>query len=231
VASEENDVRDSMPGPMNDESLERVNAFLAAFADRVPVGEVMELTPAEIGREIGFDALTTARAVRALAGRKRIVHFQDTYRLLDKNPIAADEPGQFRPKRKRTEKGAHLAEAEDDGKPSYANLGRDALSILMELSEEVKHLRSSFETADQEAQAAREQMDLAEQRASSYAEKVSGLEARAEMAEANLRSVMASVKAEAPKGGTVTDTEVAAVLAILRGEQTIGPDQETTTPA
>ena len=46
-------------GAVNEQSLDRVNAFLAAAAQRTPVGEVMAVTPAEIGRELGFpDALS-----------------------------------------------------------------------------------------------------------------------------------------------------------------------------
>ena len=49
---------------MNQESLQRANAFLAAVVERVAVGEVMTETPAEIGRALGLpDALSTARAV------------------------------------------------------------------------------------------------------------------------------------------------------------------------
>ena len=48
---------------MNDESLQRANAFLAAVSERVAVGEVLTDTPAEIGRALGMpDALSTARA-------------------------------------------------------------------------------------------------------------------------------------------------------------------------
>jgi hypothetical protein len=65
-------------------------------------------------------------------------------------------------------------------------------------------------------------MRIAEQRATAHAEKVQGLEARAQMAEANLRAVMATVKAEAPKGAQVSDAEIEAVLAILRGEGAAG---------
>src|SRR5438046_2338032 len=55
---------------MNDESLQRANDFLAAVSERVAVGEVLQETPAEIGRVLGLpDPLSTARAVRALASR------------------------------------------------------------------------------------------------------------------------------------------------------------------
>ena len=59
---------------MNEDSLQRANALLAAIASRVEPGELLDETPAELGREIGFpDALVTARAVRALVARKRLV--------------------------------------------------------------------------------------------------------------------------------------------------------------
>ena len=52
---------------MNDLSLQRANAFLAAVSQRVAVGETLQETPAEIGRDLDLpDPLSTARAVRAL---------------------------------------------------------------------------------------------------------------------------------------------------------------------
>jgi len=39
---------------VNEQSLERVNAFLAAVAERTQVGELLASTPAELGRELGF---------------------------------------------------------------------------------------------------------------------------------------------------------------------------------
>jgi hypothetical protein len=201
---------------MNDESLERVNAFLAAIAVRVPLGELLEQTPAELGREIGLDPLTTARAVRALIGRKRIAHIQDTYRLLDRNQIAPDEPGEFRARRKPGSRPPARAKAvAQDSGPSYAGMGRDAVSILMELSEEAKRLTTAFETASEEARTAREQMEESEQRARAAGEKVRGLETRAEMAEANLRSVQAAFKSGKVKIPEESDDPL---LAFLRGE-------------
>jgi hypothetical protein len=80
-------------GAMNEESLRRANAFLAAVADRVPVGEVLPVTPAEIGRELSMpDALSTARAVRALIARRRLEPAEGSYRLLDARPVEATEP-------------------------------------------------------------------------------------------------------------------------------------------
>jgi hypothetical protein len=68
---------------VNDDSVERANAFLTAVASRIGQGEVLQETPAEIGRELGFpDALSVARAVRALIARKRIQRAQGSYRLI-----------------------------------------------------------------------------------------------------------------------------------------------------
>jgi hypothetical protein len=52
---------------VNQESLDRANAFLAAVAARADVGTLIDLSPAEVGREIGVrEPLAAARAVRAL---------------------------------------------------------------------------------------------------------------------------------------------------------------------
>src|SRR3954466_3292304 len=67
---------------MNDESLQRANAFLAAASERAAVGEVLQETPAEIGRVLGLpDPLSTARAVRALIARRRLEAANGSYRL------------------------------------------------------------------------------------------------------------------------------------------------------
>src|SRR3954453_14749954 len=73
---------------MNDESLQRANDFLAAVSERVAVGEVLQETPAEIGRVLGLpDPLSTARAVRALIARRRLEAANGSYRLLDAKPL------------------------------------------------------------------------------------------------------------------------------------------------
>ncbi|MEO8424564.1 MAG: hypothetical protein ABI595_11740, partial [Actinomycetota bacterium] len=72
---------------MNPQSLDRANAFLAAVAARTEVGEVLPGTPADIGHELAFpDALSTARAVRALIARRRLEPADGSYRLLDARP-------------------------------------------------------------------------------------------------------------------------------------------------
>ena len=92
---------------VNQESLERANAFLAAVAGagRAPARS-FALSPAEIGREIGVDEpLAAARAVRALLARRRLEPAEGGYRLLDARPIEAGEREQVpRPRRARGRK-------------------------------------------------------------------------------------------------------------------------------
>ncbi len=63
-------------------------------------------------------------------------------------------------------------------------------------------------------------MDEAERRARSASERARELEGRAEMAESNLRSLLASargsnIRSDAPVG----DAEMAAILGVLKGEE------------
>ena len=88
---------------MNDLSLQRANAFLAAVSQRVAVGETLQETPAEIGRDLDLpDPLSTARAVRALIARRRLEPANGSYRLLDARPLDPGERESIgrRPRRK-----------------------------------------------------------------------------------------------------------------------------------
>ena len=107
---------------MNEESLERANAFLAAVAVRTQVGHVLDVTPAEIGRDIGLpDALSAARAVRALIARRRLEPAQGSYRLLDARPVQPGEKETVeRPRARRGPKApATEARAGSGGRPTY----------------------------------------------------------------------------------------------------------------
>ena len=208
---------------MNDESLERVNAFLAATSRRVAVGEVLDVTPAEIGRELGFpDALSTARAVRALIARKRMEPAMGSYRLLDDRPV---DPGEReavgRPPRKpraATRSGASSEGAGGQGSPSYSEFGRAMVDRLLDLGREVATLRASTRQAREEAREARQGRDEAEQRARTLAERVQALEGRAEMAESNLRTLLAAARAnDVPSDTKVSDSEMEAILGVLKG--------------
>jgi hypothetical protein len=207
---------------MNPQSLDRANAFLAAVAARTEVGEVLQGTPADIGHELSFpDALSTARAVRALIARRRLEAAEGSYRLLDARPVDAGEREVLgrRPRKPREPKAAATREdARSSSAPMYSDVGRAAVDRLIELGREAAELRASLRTAREEARASREARVGAEQRAEVMATKVRELEARAEMAESNLRTLLASVRGrEAQRDAQVGDSEMEAILGVLKG--------------
>ena len=207
---------------MNPQSLDRANAFLAAVAARTEVGDVLPGTPADIGHELSFpDALSTARAVRALIARRRLEAAEGSYRLLDARPVDAGEREVLgrRPRKPREPKAASPGErAASSSGPMYSDVGRAAVDRLVELGRECAELRASLRTAREEARASREARVGAEQRAEVMASKVRELEARAEMAEANLRTLLASVRGrEAQRDAPVGDSEMEAILGVLKG--------------
>jgi hypothetical protein len=208
--------------PVNDESLARANAFLAAVASRTSVGAVIEVTPAEIGREIELpDALSAARAVRALIARRRLEPAQGSYRLLDAKPV---DPGERetieRPKRRRTaRRPAAPRPRAVDGRPTYSAVGREVVERMLELGREVATLRGTLKGAREEAREAREARIEAEHRADTLGGRVRDLEARAEMAESNLRAILATAKGAGRdvRDHPIPDTEMEAILGVLKG--------------
>lgn len=204
---------------MNEESLERANAFLAAIAARVQPGELLETTPTQLGRDIGVEEpLAAARAVRALLARKRLEAEGGRYRLLDASPIQPGEREQVpRPRRAKTKPARRgpRRETSSGDRPTYSEVGREAIDRLVELGKEVASLRAGLRTARDEAREAREARDEAERRARSLAERVRELEGRAEMAEANLRTLLAAAKGAGRD--QVGDTEMEAILGVLKG--------------
>ena len=206
---------------MNEESLRRANAFLAAASHRAEVGTVLPVTPAEIGRELGMpDALSTARAVRALIARKRLEPAEGSYRLLDTRPVAPDEPEAIaRRPRRRAERGPRSATAGGQGATTYSDFGRAVVDRVVDLGREVAQLRASLRTAREEARDAQMSRDEAERRARGLTEKVKELEGRADMAESNLRTLLASARTgpRKPDAG-VSDTEMEAILGVLKSE-------------
>ncbi len=208
---------------MNDESLRRANAFLAAVADRVQVGEVLRETPAEIGRDLGMpDALSTARAVRALIARRRLEPAQGSYRLLDGKPVEADERESIgrRPRSQRPRRALAGTGAPRGDRASYSDLGRAVADKLIDLGKEVAQLRASLREAREESREARSARDEAEGRARTLAERTKELEARAEMAETNLRALLATARGrDVRPDAKVGDAEMAAILGVLKGDE------------
>jgi hypothetical protein len=204
---------------MNQESLERANAFLAVVAARVRPGDYLSATPAEIGKDMGLpEPLAAARAVRALLARRRLETVDGKYRLVDPRPIEPGEREQVpRPRRPKRAKERRPARTESPSRPTYSEVGREAIERLIELGREVATLRASLRSTREEARAAREAKDDAERRAQALAGRVHDLEARAEMAEANLRTLLAAARGsmrEIPMG----DSEMEAILGVLKAE-------------
>lgn len=210
---------------MNEESLKRANAFLAAIALRVEVGETLDAPPTDIGREIGVDQpLASARAVRALLARRRLELVDGSYRLLDPRPV---DPGEResvprKPRTKRSKARARSDGAERaSGRPTYSQVGREAVEKLIELGRENATLRASLRSAREEAREAREAKDDAERRAAGLTSRVRDLDARAEMAESNLRTLLAAAKGAA-RDAPVGQTEMEAILGVLKGGEDNG---------
>jgi len=206
---------------MNDESLQRANAFLAAVSERVAVGEVLTDTPAEIGRALGMpDALSTARAVRALIARRRLEPANGSYRLLDAKPVESGEKESIgrRPRRAR---GSARPHGERAASPSgYSDLGRAVVDKLVDLGRENAQLRAEARTLREESREARARADDAERRARSASEKARELEGRAEMAESNLRALLASARGSNTRpDAPVGDAEMAAILGVLKSDE------------
>ena len=176
-------------------------------------------TPADIGHQLAFpDALSTARAVRALIARRRLEPADGSYRLLDARPV---DPGEREVIGRRPRKPRRAAPSTGGAAATgsmYSDVGRAAVDRLVELGREVASLRASLRTAREEARESREARVDAEQRADVLGSKVRELDARAEMAEANLRTLLASVRGrETPRDAQVGDSEMEAILGVLKG--------------
>jgi hypothetical protein len=212
---------------VNEESLRRANAFLAAVAERVPVGETLSTTPAEIGKQVGLpDPLSAARAVRALLARKRLEVADGSYRLIDARPVDPGEPEAIprAPRKRKAPARGRRERGGEPGRPTYSEVGRVAIDRLIEMSRDVGTLRGNLRALRDEARQAREAKDEAERRAHAMSSRVKDLEAKLEMAETNLRTILAAAKGTA-RADTVGDAEMDAILAVLKGGDAEAPAQ------
>jgi hypothetical protein len=219
---------------VNEQSLERVNAFLAAVAQRTQKGELLEATPAELGRELGFpDPLSIARAVRALVARRRLEPAGGSYRLLDDTPVAAGERETIERRGRRTKKRAEDSQpGRRSGGLAYSDMGRATVDRLVELSQEVSQLRAQLKTSREEARESREMRVEAEGRARTFAERARELEHRAEMAESNLRTLLASARATGMHPDQrLPDSEMEAILGVLKGNGDQAAPEERPVPS
>ena len=204
---------------MNEQSLERVNSFLSAVAARTQTGELLEATPAELGRELGFpDPLSIARAVRALVARRRLEPAAGSYRLLDATPVAAGERETIERRARRTRKPETEGPPVRRGGLAYSDIGRASVDRLVELGQEVSQLRAQLRSSREEARENRDLRAEAERRARTLAERNRELEHRVEMAESNLRTLLASARATGMHPDQrLPDTEMEAILGVLKG--------------
>ena len=214
---------------VNEESLQRANAFLAAVAARATPGELVDLSPAELGKEIGVvEPLAAARAVRALLARRRLEAVDGRYRLLDVTPIEAGEREQVPRPRRAARRQPRPSRQEQGGRPTYSEIGREVVERTIELGREVGTLRGALRAAREEARDSREAWEEADRRAQRLSVKVKELEARAEMAETNLRTLLAAARGTG-RDATLGDTEMEAILGVLKGEP--GETGEVDAPA
>src|SRR5439155_13132535 len=77
---------------LNEQSLQAANAFLRVASSTIQVGDFLDQAPADIGRAAGLpNPLAVARAVRALAARRRLEVEDGRYRLTDARAL---DPGE-----------------------------------------------------------------------------------------------------------------------------------------
>ncbi|MGH2556476.1 MAG: hypothetical protein ACRDHO_12260 [Actinomycetota bacterium] len=205
---------------MNEQSLQAANAFLEVAATSTKPGEFLEKSPADIGKAAGLpNPLAVARAVRALAARRRLEVEDGRYRLLDERPLEPGEPESVPRaprKRKSRRKGAARGETGTaDRRPTYADLGRAVLERVIEIGREAGEAIASADHLRRDAKDNRAARIEAEQRASRLFERVKELETKLEMAEANLRTVLAAARGRGATA-TPTDNEMEALLRILK---------------
>jgi len=203
LAKENANIRDTGNGEgwLNEQSLQAANAFLRIASESTQAGDFLERSPADIGKDAGLaNPLAVARAVRALAARRRLEAEDGRYRLLDARPL---EPG-------RPEAGGTA-----DRRATYSDLGRSVIDRIIELGREAGEAVAVTDHLRREAKENRAARIEAEQRASRLFERVKELETKLDMAEANLRTVLAAARG---RGATAapTDNEMEALLRILK---------------
>jgi hypothetical protein len=190
----------------------------------------LDRAPTDIGKEAGLpNPLAVARAVRALAARRRLETEDGRYRLLDPTALQPGEPESVprtpRKRKARRKGGRPEAAAPADRRPTYSDLGRAVVERIIELGREAGEAQGLAESLRREAKENKAARIDAEQRASRHFERLKELEHKLEMAEANLRSVLAAARG---RGATAapSDNEMEAVLRILKRPSGPGGDSD-----
>jgi hypothetical protein len=141
------------------------------------------------------------------------------YRLLDARPLDPGEPESVprAPRRRRARKksSGRGEAAAGERKPTFADMGRSVIDRVIELGREAGDAVAAAEHLRREAKENKAARIEAEQRASKLFERVKDLEAKLEMAEGNLRTVLTAARG---RGATAApaDNEMEALLRILK---------------
>jgi len=205
---------------MNEQSLAAANDFLRVAGRSIQPGDFLDRAPTDIGKEAGLpNPLAVARAVRALAARRRLEAADGgRYRLLDARPLEPGEPESIprAPRRRKARRRPGRPDAApSDRRPTYADLGRAIVDRIIELGRDTGEAVASTETLRHEAKENKAARIEAEQRARRLFERVKELEHKLDMAEANLRTVLAAARG---RGATAapSSNEMEALLKILK---------------
>jgi hypothetical protein len=208
---------------LNEQSLQAANEFLRVASVSIQPGDVLDRSPTEIGKEAGLpNPLSVARAVRALAARRRLETAEGgRYRLLDARPLDPGEPESVpRPPRKRKVRRRGTARPEarttPDRRPTYSDLGRAIVERIIDLGREAGEAVAANDHLRRDAKENRAIRIEAEQRASKLQERVRELEHKLDMAEGNLRTVLAAARGRGVTAAP-TDNEMETLLKILKG--------------
>jgi hypothetical protein len=216
---------------LNEQSLRAANAFLTVASAAIQPGELLDRPPAEIGREAGLpNPLAVARAVRALAARKRLEVEDGRYRLIDPRPLEPGEPESVprAPRRRKARRKVAPARTEagpSDRRATYADLGRAVIDRVIELGREAGEAMAAAEHLRRDAKENKAARIEAEQRAGRLFERVKELETKLEMAEANLRTVLAAARGRGVSA-TPSDNEMEALLRILKSPSAAPAEQD-----
>jgi len=151
------------------------------------------------------------------------------YRLLDNRPLAPGEPESVprAPRRKKARRRDTAKPAPSgDRRPTYAEFGRAVIDRMIDLGREAGEASAQSELLRREAKDNKAARIEAEQRAARLFERVKELEHKLEMAEANLRTVLAAARG---RGATSApnDTEMEALLRILKSPSPSDTSVET----
>ena len=216
---------------MNEQSLRAANAFLSVASASIHAGDLLDRPPAEIGKEAGLpNPLAVARAVRALAARRRLQVEDGRYRLIDARALEPGEPESVprAPRRRKPRRRSGPARAEPapgDRRATYADLGRAVIDRIIELGRETGESVAAADHLRREAKENKAARIEADQRATRLFERVKELETKLEMAEANLRTVLAAARGRGVSASP-SDNEMEALLRILKSPSEGPSDQD-----